>query len=173
MHAKRHRRPNQHSFAPVNARAKASASVRLRPAQSWASYILICVPPSGVRHGSGEICPSERASERASSQTALSRVASALQMCPKSRRIGRTIPRCNLQRGITQPILRLFDISAHIHKQCTPTHAVFALSRIVCARRCYCPRRARTSTSSAFLRRATKAKHGWPDWPSALRDLPS
>ena len=31
-----------------------------------------------------------------------------LQICQKSRKIGCVIPHCNLQRGITQPILRLF-----------------------------------------------------------------
>ena len=31
-----------------------------------------------------------------------------LQICQKSRRIGCVIPRCNLQHGITQPIIRLY-----------------------------------------------------------------
>ena len=31
-----------------------------------------------------------------------------VQICQKGRRIGCVIPRCNLQRGITQPILQIF-----------------------------------------------------------------
>ena len=33
-----------------------------------------------------------------------------LHVCQKSRRIGCVIPRCNLQRGFTQPILHLYSV---------------------------------------------------------------
>ena len=40
-----------------------------------------------------------------------------VQICQKSQRIGCVIPHCNLQRGITQPILRLFLTCLYIGKR--------------------------------------------------------
>ena len=48
------------------------------------------------------------------------RTRSYIQICQKSRRIGCVIPRCNLQCGITQPILQIFYISVQACAEKSP-----------------------------------------------------